>query len=91
MWDYDELTSFSVSGVPKTLAQRFLLLAKRMGQSRSGLIKMLMEASVNNAMWWFEKEATMRQFSEHSVNDTFSAFGMNFLEKDKNFLDKEIA
>ena len=91
MWDYDRLSSITISGVPKCMAEQFLLLAKRMGQSRSGLLKMFMEAAINEAKWMCERDATLRQFSEHSVNDVFSTFGINFLRERQKGVDKPAA
>ena len=80
MWDYDELKNFPVTNCPKALVDKFTYIAKRMGQDRSKLIKLMMECVVTNAQFWFEHNATTKQFIQHSVNDSLKIFGIKPME-----------
>lgn len=87
MWDYNDLISFPVR-CPKVVAEHSLILAKRMGLSRSALVRILLEAAIYNAKWQCEKSATLQQFAQHSVNDACKIFDISFLNKDNKSLDK---
>ena len=82
MIDLGEFKTRSISGLPDGLVEQFDIVAKRLVGTRSALIKIMMKAVVENARCQWEREAKTSQFVAHSINDTFSLFGIRTVQDD---------
>jgi metal-responsive CopG/Arc/MetJ family transcriptional regulator len=76
MIDLGEFKTRSISGLPDELVERFDMVAKRVVGTRSGMIRLLMTAVVENARCSWEREGRISQFVAHSINDTFKMVGI---------------